>query len=103
MWQKIKAFLSLNYICETVQKLLLGLTSALNVLNYIKDQIIGSKIADKIIPMLDKVIKGIETFKTSAEAIAKIICGTEVVAQAKSMSLQESLDQLDKITSELKK
>lgn len=102
MFQKIIAFFKLGSICPIVAKILTGLVAAINVVKLIIDELNGSKTGDRIVPYLTALLSALTVFKDSLQGVATIICGEVAVAKIKSLTLDSSLAQLDKIATDLK-
>jgi hypothetical protein len=103
MWNKIKLIFSSNWLCRAISSTLSGLTSSIVVLRYVIEQLKGSAIGEKVIPMLTKVCDYAKTAEGVLITISTSICGVAATAATRATSIEKALDGLDQSTKDLKK
>lgn len=104
MWGRIKAFFNLGKICDIVTSVRKALAAAVEVLNFVRKEVEGSPLGEKIVPVLNTINDGIAIIKRGLDFVASLIgCGEVVEVSAASANLDESLKKFNGALDNLKK
>jgi hypothetical protein len=103
MFKKLLAFFQLKKYCAIFSKVLLGLSSVLAVITYLKSEVEGSEVGTKITPYLDKVAASVGAFNNGLTVIVGVVCPDAATVSTKANNLDEALAELDDITADLNK
>ena len=90
----------IGWICDVVGKLLIASASAKVVLNYVKEQLTGSKLGEKIIPYIDGLVTLIASIDVTINKVASMFCG--IIPQTyKVLSVDEALHNMNRASAAL--
>ena len=103
MFNKIIAIFKSGNIFDIISKVQKGLASAIVVLNNLSQQMESLKSNKKLLPYVEKVTEALGSFKAALDKVVIFFGKPELVAKTKSLSLEDSLENLDSIMEDLKK
>lgn len=101
MFKRILALIRAPWICSIVTKTVTGLSAAIVVLNYVKEQIGGSEVGDKIVPTIEKVTELVNSILAALTKVGNVLCGSMPV-QVSIASVDDAVNVIDRISTELR-
>lgn len=82
MLKRIISFIKAPWLCEIVSKVATGVASALTVINFIKEQVDGSEVGEKVVETLTDVAEFLTAALDILNKASEFLCGNEVQANS---------------------